>query len=390
MSDIKLTPTQLDAMLAIVDFLDNFDVKKKPFFILAGYAGCGKTTIISELVYNLKMYQTLSECDTKKVAVATLTWKAANVLRQRGLDKASSIHSLIYNAEKDPKTNEITFHRKSKIEIQKEFYLIIIDEASMTDTSIRADLATYEIPILYIGDSFQLPSISKDEANFLANPDVQLTEILRQALDNPIIQLSMAIRQGQTKFPNCNVDNKVFIFAKKNVNDRWLLNADQVIVGYNKTRIAINNKIRTLKGHDPATYPAKDEKLISLSNCREKGIFNGQAFTSVDDYSMQKLKPNEIKILKIQSEDSESKPHLIRTIFTDHKTADYTIPYKTKGEKELVQLALGYTITTHKSQGSQWPKVVVYNEMFGQTEEEKARWLYTSVTRSIEKLILLQ
>ena len=123
MSIIKLTPHQTEVILRITNWLDDFDIKKKPYHILTGYAGTGKTVLIGELVDNLKMYQKLADNknDTKKVAICTLTWKAANVLRQRGLDKACSIHHLIYNAEKDPVTKEVVFHRKSKAELQQEY-----------------------------------------------------------------------------------------------------------------------------------------------------------------------------------------------------------------------------------------------------------------------------
>ena len=392
---MELTNHQMIALQEIVNWLDNWDLKEKPYWILVGYAGTGKTVLIAELVDNLKQYQQLEDSkDKRTVAVATLTWKAANVLKQKGISSAQSIHSLIYNAERNDVTKEWIFTRKSKATLQSEYNLIIIDEASMVDRAMREDLATYQIPILFVGDSFQLPSISKDteDINFLANPDSQLSEILRQAQNNPIIQLSMAIRQGHSRFANgTNYNNKVFIFDKKSVLDKWLLSADIVIVGYNRTRILINNRIRQLKGHNPNNYPAKDENLIAFSSCKESKIFNGQSFISNKDYSDLKLTPNQIKVLSIKSEDDDHiTSHLIRTIFVDNKTPEYKIPFRLKGEKELLQLAFSYAITTHRSQGSQFNKCIVFNEAFGANEEEKLRWLYTSVTRAVDKLILLQ
>jgi exodeoxyribonuclease-5 len=75
------------------------------------------------------------------------------------------------------------------------------------------------------------------------------------------------------------------------------------------------------------------------------------------------------------------------------KTEGFKIPYsssKDKKKEHLLQIAFAYTITCHKSQGSQWNRVIVYNEAFGRDEIEKARWLYTSCTRAVDKLILLQ
>lgn len=387
-----LSTHQTEVLDQIVHWIDNFDVEVKPRYILTGFAGVGKTTLITNLVKNLNTYIKLDDKgeDSKKIAVVTLTWKAANVLRQKGLDEASSIHRLIYNSEVNPVTKEVEFRRKSTFEVAHKYSLIICDEASMTDKVIRADIESFKIPVLYVGDNFQLPSISKDpeNANFLLNPDSQLTEIHRQALDSPIIQMSMAIRNGQRMFANgTNVDNQVFVFSKKDVRGKWLLDADQVICGYNKTRIELNRQIRAAKGHNPSNYPNVGEKLVALSNCREKEIYNGQSFTCAKDYTASAHKPNEYRYLSLINDDDDKQ--FVKTIFTDLKTPEFILPYGA-ADKQLVQMGYAYAITCHKAQGSQYDKIVIHNEPIGNNEEEKARWLYTAITRAVKKLILLQ
>jgi ATP-dependent exoDNAse (exonuclease V) alpha subunit len=395
--ELILTPHQNTALDEICHWLDEFDFKKKAYYILTGYAGTGKSVLINELVTNLSLFKKINDDNKEKdleVAVATLTWKAANVLRSKGISVAQSIHSLIYIADRDPVSGELVFTKKTKFDMQSKYSMIIIDEASMVDSEMRKDLASFELPILYVGDNFQLPPVSNniEDQEFLLSPDSRLTEILRQAEANPIIKMSMLIRDGRTKFNNGTVvDNKVFVFSKRDARDKWLTTADQIIVGYNKTRTQINNHIRQLLGYDPNVYPHMGEKLIALNNIRELKLFNGQPFTSGSDYSTFKLKPNEIKALKII--DEEDKASTVRTIFNDMKTEGFKIPYsssKDKKKEHLLQIAFAYTITCHKSQGSQWNRVIVYNEAFGRDEIEKARWLYTSCTRAVDKLILLQ
>ena len=385
MDKIELTGEQRQAIDEICHWLDNFDVKKKRRHILTGYAGTGKSTVISDLVYNLDRY---IDIPFDSIAVVTFTWKAADVLKKKGIPQASSIHRLIYDVVVDNKTGEFHCYRKSISDLQSQCELIIVDEASMTNKEIRDDLESYEIPILYVKDNFQLGPIKKEDStdSFLTHVDSSLTQIHRQALENPIIAMSMEIRNGVSYFEPGNYKNCVFVRNGNSLPSKHLLDAEQIICGYNATRIYLNNQIRELKGFDPTSYPAIGEKLIALSNCHKYGIFNGQMFVNVQNQQMFKHIPHEIRTIKLINDECIGQN--VKTYFTDvGNPKDTKYPYK---DKTLVQFAYGYAITCHKAQGSQFGRTIVFNEPVGRTEEDKLRWLYTAITRTIDKMILLQ
>jgi exodeoxyribonuclease-5 len=157
----------------------------KQVFRLFGYAGTGKTTLAKELAKTVK----------GRVLYATFTGKASLVLRKKGCEDASTIHSLIYKVEVCEKTGEASFilNRDSDL---ADAALLIVDEVSMVGRIWRRTCSA-STKILVLGDPAQLPPV-KDEGFFInAAPDVMLTEVHRQAQDNPIIRLSMDHPRGR-------------------------------------------------------------------------------------------------------------------------------------------------------------------------------------------------
>src|SRR5919107_1831700 len=75
--------------------------------------------------------------------------------------------------------------------------LIVIDECSMVDAELGRDLMSFGVPVLVLGDPAQLPPVQGGGFFTEAEPDAMLTEVHRQARDNPIIRLSMAVREGE-------------------------------------------------------------------------------------------------------------------------------------------------------------------------------------------------
>ena len=134
-----------------------------------------------------------------KVAFAAFTGKAALVMRAKGCDGASTIHSLIYRARESGE--EIpSFDLWDEAPASKA-KLIVIDECSMVDAELGRDLKSFGVPLLVLGDPAQLPPISGGGFFTDAEPDVMLTEVHRQARDNPIIRLSMDVREGKRLSP---------------------------------------------------------------------------------------------------------------------------------------------------------------------------------------------
>src|SRR5216684_4769255 len=219
------TPHQDSALKAASKWL-KAERRKSSIFRLFGYAGTGKTTLARHL----------AEGVDGKVLFAAFTGKAACVMRSKGCRGASTIHRLIY---KPPETSE----QQPSFELWDEApaskaRLIIIDECSMVDAELARDLMSFGVPLLVLGDPAQLPPIQGGGFFTDAEPDAMLTEVHRQAIDDPIVHLSMAVREGRRLAPGRYGDTEVV--RKDALDPERVLAADQVLVGRNATRRAYN------------------------------------------------------------------------------------------------------------------------------------------------------
>jgi exodeoxyribonuclease V len=268
MEEILLTADQLAAR----DLIGAWYIEggfEKQVFVLAGYAGTGKTFLIDYIVEH-----TLG-LSKEEVAFCTPTGKASSVLIQRGR-LASTVHRLIYNAEEEEyeatvagqlvRSHRIKFVKKNKIPGYK---LIVLDEVSMVDSVMMEDLLSFGVPVLASGDIGQLPPVN-GENKLIKNPDYVLKEIVRQSLDNPIIKLATMARNG-IPIPYGNYGH-VLVLDKRSLGDghikKLLLTADQVICGTNNTRRQLNDQIRAYKGIDTVKdpLPIPGDKVICTVN----------------------------------------------------------------------------------------------------------------------------
>jgi exodeoxyribonuclease-5 len=133
----------------------------------------------------------------------------------------------------------------------------------MVDEALGRDLMSFGTPILVLGDPGQLPPISGGGFFTEHEPDILLTEIHRQARDNPIIDLAMQVREGREIMHGDYGTAQVI--GKNDVDRDMVLEADQVLVGINRTRRRYNQRLRELKGFDQ-TYPQAGDKLVCLRN----------------------------------------------------------------------------------------------------------------------------
>src|SRR6476469_2841121 len=188
-------------------------------FRLFGYAGTGKTTLARHL----------AEAVDGTVLFAAFTGKAALVMRSKGCERASTIHSLIYktreSGEEVPSFDLWDEAPASKAE------LIIIDECSMVDAELGRDLLSFGVPLLVLGDPAQLPPIQGGGFFTDAEPEIMLTEVHRQARDNPIIRLSMTIRDGGRLPLGRHGESRVL--SRREIDAAEVTRADQVLVGLN-------------------------------------------------------------------------------------------------------------------------------------------------------------
>ncbi len=401
----ELTADQIAADKLIKDW---FLHSTKQIFVLAGYAGTGKTTLLKHTVC-----ETLGLIPDESTAFVTPTGKAATVLIRSGIP-ATTLHRLIYQSitqeqeievnGKKVKIEKLIFKRRESID--KSIKLIVLDEASMVSDSVLFDLMEFGVKMLLCGDNAQLPPV-EGLNTYLQQPDYTLTAIVRQQLDNPIIRLSQMAREGKY-IPYGKYGDSVAVNSKRLfVGERrknYFLKADQIICGTNKTRTSINAEIRSFKRL--GQLPATDDKLICVLNNWEQyidrdyrfNLVNGIIGTAYDPFydsntgiGFMQFKPDFLDELCPEAIPFDT------GIFTQDrylfKHGDYFEKFDENGEPvgafTLNRFEYGYCISCHKAQGSEYDNVIVIDESYA-FKEDKNRWLYTAITRAKKKLILLR
>ncbi|MBX3597256.1 MAG: ATP-dependent RecD-like DNA helicase [Rhizobiaceae bacterium] len=375
---MEFSPQQDEALKAVAQWLKG---GRPQVFRLFGYAGTGKTTLA----------RYFAEHVDGQVQFAAFTGKAAQVLRSKGATNARTIHSLIYRPRgeeqiEDESTGKTTMsptfslNRQSPVAKAK---LIIIDECSMVDEQLGRDLLSFGTPILVLGDPAQLPPISGGGFFTEQEPDYLLTEIHRQARDNPILRLALDVREGR-EFELGDFGN-ARVIERSDVNQDIVLDADQVLVGRNQTRRRYNQRLRELKGFS-ASYPQAGDKLVCLRNDPAKGLLNGSLW-KVMTSSRETVKPGINLLVSPEEDDPDRGVAKIKLLKATFENPDEEIPWSTK--KRYDDFDYGYALTVHKAQGSQWNNVVLFDESYA-FKDTRQRWLYTAITRAAEKLTVVR
>jgi exodeoxyribonuclease-5 len=339
-----------------------------PLFRLFGYAGTGKTTLARHLAQD----------DDGKVLFAAFTGKAALVMRRKGCAGASTIHSLIYRPL-ESETETPTFELWDDAPVA-EAKLIVIDECSMVDAELGRDLMSFGVPVLVLGDPAQLPPIQGGGFFTEAEPDVMLTEVHRQAQNDPIVRLSMEIRAGQRLVPGEYGASQVV--RRDALDPQRVLDADQLLVGRNATRRAYNARMRERRGFTEA-LPMLGDKLVCLRNNRRKGLFNGGLWVIKEKPKTRRA------ILGMRLRPDEDAGG--RTVKVSVRPECFTGAIEQiewLQRKRHDEFDFGYVLTVHKSQGSQWDDVVLFDESFA-FPDSRERWLYTGVTRAAKRLTVV-
>ncbi len=342
-----------------------------------GYAGSGKTTMAKEIAASVDG-QVLYMC---------FTGKAALVLRKKGCAGASTIHSAIYKPVEDPLTGHTEFALNPESPVAYAS-LVVVDEVSMVGEDIGLDLLSYGTKVLVLGDPFQLPPI-KGEGFFTdVTPDIMLTEIHRQAAENPIIRMSMDIREGRTLAPGYYGESLVVRRSEisRDTMAEMVLHADQLLCGMNKTRQTFNTRVRELSGIAGAGmpwHPTVGDKLVCLKNSRMKGLLNGGLWAADKVGGLHGSK----FLMRVTSLDEDGVvPVDVETPMEFFKGTEKELDWKAL--KQADQFTYGYALTVHKSQGSQWDNVLLYDES-SVFRDTSARHRYTAVTRAAEKVTVV-
>lgn len=346
------------------------DPRGPQVFRLFGYAGTGKTTIA----------KAIREGISGHVPFAAFTGKASLVLRSKGCDGASTLHSLIYKPERGP--NGTAVYKINRNSIASTSKLIIVDECSMVDEFLGKDLLSFGTRILVLGDPFQLPPVRGEGFFTQHRADAMLTDVRRQAEDNPIIYLSMLIREQEALKHGIYGDTR--IIHRSEVRQEEVLAADAVLVGLNNSRVSYNRRIRHLLGFDDP-LPMAGDRLICLRNDHQMGLINGGMF---DVDSAKKPTSKGLIEMRVGSLDDQNlaEPFPVacyRNFFENtSKNLDWKLLRGTQ------QFDYGRAITTHKAQGSQYDHPYIFDES-SVFRENADRWLYTALTRAAERATLV-
>lgn len=398
-------------------------------FKLFGYAGTGKTTLAQHIVDRLGL-------EPEEVRYAAYTGKAAYVLRTKGCEDASTIHKLIYKPkgkcyerlwklqaqlveetdgdkrkalqreiraeEKNLQTPDFVLREDSPLQYAS---LLVLDEVSMVGYRIARDLLSFNIKLLVLGDPAQLPPVEGGGYFTDTTPDYLLTEIHRSALDSPVTRIATAIRHSTSYdrtlgVPGADGDSGRTSF-------RSLLDFDQIITFKRHDRRQLVDVVRALQGRS-GLLPQPGDQIIVLANNPDYGVYNGQEFTVTEC----EPHPKRDDVLCIQvsddNENTEQSLDVLKMGFIDVQS-ERAVARLNKGRGGPVAATFGQVTTCHKAQGSQWNRVLVFDqsaafsgmtyhmkvEGLGHEEaamvaaEARRQWLYTAVTRAARQVVIL-
>jgi exodeoxyribonuclease-5 len=445
------TAQQRDVFAMLENFLPSTNADD--CFILKGYAGTGKTTLISALV------KVLPKLKLKSVLLAP-TGRAAKVITNYSGKKAFTIHKKIYR-KKVAASPEMNFVLGDNI---MENTLFIVDEASMISDqvhdysrqSLLQDLISYvyngkNCKLMLVGDTAQLPPVGSDISPALDKLFVseqfrlnvftyELTDVVRQEKESGILfnatQLRELVRKGEEVFPKFNIKGYKDIFRMtgerlvEGLNyayDKYGMENTIVICRSNKNANAYNQNIRNRILYREEELSGGDHIMIVRNNYfwLKPEDNSGDFIANGDIARIRKVRRIEeqygfrfaelvIELLDYPDEEPLSCKVMLDTLYSETPSLsnadnkrfyeavlqDYMhIENKKFRMEELkkdpyynaLQIKFAFAVTCHKAQGGQWPAVFIDQGYL--TDEmlntEFLRWLYTGLTRSNKELFLV-
>lgn len=463
----KLLPSQLlrrqfpfkptDGQLRFFELTNNFLIEEKGLeryrdcFLLKGYAGTGKTTIISTLIKVLKNF------GYKSVLLAP-TGRAAKVMSGYSEKIALTIHKKIYKQTADAFSGTLTFQR------QKNYHdntLFIVDEASMiTDDadfgsrSLLADLVefVFENPgnkLMLVGDTAQLPPVGKElspaldgeylERTFYMSVfQEELKEVMRQDEQSGILFNATQLRsQLGAGAADIHITTRSFRDVFKMTGekleeglryayDKYGTENSIILTRSNKSAVQYNEYIRRVINFSEDELDAGDRLMVVRNNYNILDEDSPAGFIANGDFvELLKIRKTEeihgfrFADVTLRLTDYEKQPEFDAKIFLDtlHSPSasmsaednkklyesvqqDYFYIKSKKDRVEALrkdpylnalQVKFAYALTCHKAQGGQWSAVFIDQGYLPeeQINTEFIRWLYTAITRATDEVFLM-
>ena len=280
-------------------------------------------------------------------------------------------------------SNESLYLYDLEVEQHPSFsvYGHLVHNCSMIDGRMGEDVTSFGTKILVLGDPAQLPPIMG--AGYFTEgvtPDVMLTDIHRQAKDNPIIAMATKVRNHESL--SVGSYGESLVAEKCHIDETHALAADQILVGRNKTRHASNKRMRALYGRTDH-LPVSEDKLVCLRNNHEIGLLNG-AIWFVNEMG---LIEDDRLFMTIRSENSDDEVLEVEAHTQYFMGQGEALPWWER--KNAEEFDFGYALTVHKAQGSQWDNVLLFDESHC-FRADKHRWLYTGLTRAAERVVVVK
>lgn len=390
---------------------------EKQVFTVTGFAGSGKTSIAIDLIEDVE----------GQVICAAPTAKAAYVMRQKGLPDPKTLHKVIYLAgsgdgsgvDIEDKQQELQLERlelaatgmsEDDIELQprvkvlkrvikeasdkanapifrlnpdsalRHASLLVLDEGSMVDEVIGKDALSFGVPILVLGDPGQLPPVKGKRFFFRKQSDVHLEEIHRQAKDSPVIRLATMARLGE-RIPYGDMGDSTVV---EKMAAEAVANCDIMILGKNEHRHIYNARIRQLRGYTD-DFPQPGERVVCLRNNYDRGVLNGGIWIV---RGSGRRGGGRISMDLISEEgDQKACVEAHGELFRGNK--QNALSPAQAHDRDTCWFDFGYAVTVWKAQGSQWPRITVYDQS-SEMPGDPRLWRYTAITRAQQSLVLRQ
>lgn len=384
----------------------------KSFITLSGFAGTGKTTVLTELRRHIPT--------SKSVAFASFTGKSSSVLRDKitmaGVKKAQdyigTLHGLMYRPIITKKFSEskkeyietVSFKRLDSIEQD----ILLVDEASMVSSKLFSDMLEFNVQIVACGDSFQLPPVAdKDGDAALQDPDYILEEVHRTAQDSSLVKLAHAIRTKQYVPIEPYRDDQIRIISYFKGGREFLegleYDSETVTLCFtNAVRKSINHGFRQKKEFKSGIILYPYEQIVCLTNNGNLGMMNGERFT-VEFLSPPFDEPTvNVTVERQDGNYQEAFVHNTIKKFGKKNAVYKKDAWKNRKKKNLpevdplvIDADYGYAMTVHKAQGSEYKNVCLVDSGIykgissSKGNNDYLRWLYTGVTRSSDQLTII-